>query len=93
MEKSEWTRQHPRRAQLVRRLNRQAFRIAKGFETAKLSAGEALRLLERGKAVRQHALRASAQGGGITPEQNAALNRRLNRIGARLRFGLSRRPA
>ena len=75
----QFAREHPRRAQVNRREQRQQGRIAEGIEQGRLSAGQAARLETREAAIKRQERRdVRANGGYLTTQQQRQLNREEN---------------
>jgi hypothetical protein len=74
-----WNAEHPRRAEVNRRLARQNERIEEGVEHGRLSRGEARRLHAEDRNIRaQERAMAAANGGHITRREQRVLNREEN---------------
>jgi hypothetical protein len=74
-----WRREHPRRAQVNRRLDRQHRRIHEGVEKGTLTKPEAAQLHKEDHQIRQEERTMAAQNGGhITGAEQKALNQQEN---------------
>jgi hypothetical protein len=77
----DWKEDHPRRAQVNSRLNRQNRRINEGVATGKLSRKQARQLHAEDRAIRQQERAMAAQNGGhITKAEQRQLNREENQV-------------
>jgi hypothetical protein len=75
----DWRADHPRRAQVNNRLNRQNRRIDEGVKSGRLSHGQAKQLHEEDHAMRQQERSEAAEHGGhITKREQRQLNREEN---------------
>ena len=76
-----WDKQHPRRAEVNARLDRQNHRINQEVKEGELSKGQAAKLHHEDHQVRQEErAMASQDGGHITRTEQAALNQQENHI-------------
>jgi hypothetical protein len=76
----EWKEDHPRRAEVNKRLENQNDRIKEGVESGKLTKGQAQQLHQEDHAIRtQERAEAAEHGGHITKGEQRQLNREENR--------------
>lgn len=80
-----WERHHPRQDQVLDRTKRQEHRITEERREGELTAAQAhrLRVADRRIAAEDHAW-ARANGGYITPAEQARLNRQEDRVAAHI---------
>jgi hypothetical protein len=77
----EWKEDHPRRAEVNKRLENQNDRIKEGRENGQLTKGQAQQLHAEDHAIReQERAEAATQGGHITKGQQRQINREENRV-------------
>jgi hypothetical protein len=77
----EWKEDHPRRAEVNKRLENQNDRIKEGRENGTLTKGQAEQLHAEDHAIRQQErAEAATQGGHITKAQQRQLNREENKV-------------
>lgn len=77
----DWKADHPRRAEVNRRLNRQNRRINQGVASGKLTPAQAQQLHAEDRAIRQQERAFAAQHGGhITKAEQRQLNREENQV-------------
>ena len=75
----EFSRQHPRRAQVNRRERRQQGRIAQGIRSDRLSPQQAAKVEQQEAGIKQQErAEVRANGGYLTKGQQRQLNRELN---------------
>ncbi len=80
-----WRANHPRRAQVNRRLNRQNARIRQGVKSGKLTKRQARQLRRADRRIRREERHDAARNGGaITKRQQARINRQENRVSGRI---------
>ena len=76
---NQWKNNHPRRAQVNRRLNRQNRRINQGVKKGTLTKGQAAQLHKEDHQIRQEERDMAAQNGGhITKQEQKTLNQQEN---------------
>ncbi len=80
-QETQWQKDHPRRAEVNKRLENQNKRIQQGEKSGKLTPGQAKQLHKEDKAIRKEERRMAAKDGGhITKKDQAKLNRRENKV-------------
>jgi hypothetical protein len=80
-EKKEWKEDHPRRAQVNKRLGNQNERIKEGVESGRLTQGQAQQLHQEDHAIREQERAEAAQHGGhITRGERKQLNQEENQV-------------
>ncbi len=79
--KKDWNKDHPRRAQVNKRLKNQNNRVKDGVEDGKLTKGQANQIHKEDRAIRREERRDAAKNGGhITKAEQNKLNRQENRV-------------
>ena len=80
-DQSQWAKDHPRRAQVNKRLNKQNKRIKKEVKEGEMSKGQARKLHKQDKAIRQEERDMAGQNGShITNGDQKVLNRQENGV-------------
>jgi len=78
---SEWAKQHPRRHQVNKRLNRQNRRINNEVEEGKITKSQANNLHKKDRAIRREERAMAGQHGGhITKQEQRTLNQEENAV-------------
>jgi hypothetical protein len=79
--KTRWQANHPRRAEVNARLDRQNARIREGVRSGRLTPGQAQQLHAEDRAIRsQERMMAAQNGGHITRAEKRALNQEENGV-------------
>lgn len=77
----QWKKEHPRRAEVNKRLNNQNRRIKEGVKSGKLTKDQAKDLHKQDRAIRKEERAMAAQHGGhITKAEKKALNQQENGV-------------
>jgi len=77
---TEWQKNHPRRAEVNKRLNNQNRRINKKVKEGEMTKGEAKKLHKDDRNIRQEErLMAKQNGGHITKQEQRTLNQQENK--------------
>ena len=77
----QWAKDHPRRAQVNKRLNNQSKRIKQEVETGQITKQQAAQLHTEDKQVRQEERAMASQNGGhITKQEQKTLNQQENAV-------------
>lgn len=77
----QWKKNHPRRAEVNRRLNRQNRRVQNGVKSGKLTPQQAQQIHQQDRSIRQQERQdAAANGGHITRQEQRQLNREENGV-------------
>ena len=80
-EESNWAKEHPRRAQVNKRLNNQNTRINNKVKTGQMSKSEAKNLHKADRSIRQEERNMAQQNGShITKGEQKALNQQENAV-------------
>ena len=80
-QETQWQKDHPRRAEVNKRLDNQNKRIQQGEKSGKLTPGQAKQLHQEDKAIRKEERHMAAKDGGhITKKDQAKLNRQENKV-------------
>jgi F0F1-type ATP synthase membrane subunit b/b' len=80
-QQSKWNQNHPRRAQVNKRLDNQNARVNQGVKNGTLTQGQAKQLHKEDKAIRsEERADAAANGGHITKQQQRQINRQENQV-------------
>ena len=78
---SDWQKNHPRRAQVVKRDKKQKKNIENAEKNGKLTSDQAKKLMKEDNAIRtQEQADAAANGGHITKSEQRDLNREENQV-------------
>jgi hypothetical protein len=79
--KKNWDKNHPRRAEVNKRLNNQQKRVDQGLSSGKLTDQQANKIQNQDQHIRQQEQRDAAQNGGhITKREQRQLNREENGV-------------
>ena len=79
-EETQWQKNHPRRTQVNKRLNRQNRRIKRGVKNGTLTKQQARQLHKEDRQTRQEERDMAAQNGGhITKQEQRTLNQQENK--------------
>lgn len=79
--KKDWKKDHPRRAEVNKRLKNQNNRVKEGVEDGKLTKGQAKQIHKEDRAIRREERRDAAKDGGhITKAEQNKINRQENRV-------------
>jgi len=80
-EESQWAKEHPRRAQVNKRLKNQNKRINKEVKEGEISKAQAKNLKKKDQAIRQEERDMAKQNGGhITRSEQKVLNQQENAV-------------
>ena len=80
-EESQWAKEHPRRAQVNKRLKNQNKRINKEVKEGEMSKAQAKNLKKKDQAIRQEERDMAKQNGGhITKSEQKVLNQQENAV-------------
>lgn len=78
-DEGQWAKNHPRRAQVNKRLNNQNKRINKEVKEGEISKGQAAKLHKEDRQIRkEERIMASQNGGHITKQEQKTLNQQEN---------------
>ena len=78
---TEWQKDHPRRAEVNKRLRNQNRRINQGVKNGKLTKQEATQLHKKDRQIRQEERDMASQNGGhITKQEQKTLNQQENAV-------------
>ena len=78
-EETKWQKEHPRRTQVNKRLNKQNKRIKQGVKSGKLTKQQAGQLHKEDRQIRQEERDMASQNGGhITKQEQKTLNQQEN---------------
>ena len=79
--KGDWNKDHPRRAQVNKRLNNQNKRIKKEVKEGEITKGQAAKMHKEDKQIRgEERAMASQNGGHITKQEQKTLNQQENAV-------------
>jgi len=85
-QETQWQKDHPRRAEVNKRLNNQDKRIQEGEKSGKLTPGQAKQLHQEDKAIRKEERADAAKNGGhITKQEKRQLNKQENKVSKQIR--------
>jgi len=80
-QETQWQKDHPRRAEVNKRLGNQDKRIEQGEQSGKLSPDQAKQLHKEDHKIRKEERRMAAKDGGhITKQDQKKLNRQENKV-------------
>jgi hypothetical protein len=80
-QETQWQKDHPRRAEVNKRLENQNKRIQQGEKSGKLTPDQAKQLHQEDKSIRKEERQMAAKDGGhITKKDQAKLNRQENKV-------------
>ena len=79
--RGQWKKNHPRRAQVNKRLNRQNRQVRNAVKNGKMTPQQAQQIHQEDQSIRQQERQdASTQGGHITKEQQQQFNQQENQV-------------
>jgi hypothetical protein len=85
-QETQWRQDHPRRAEVNKRLENQNKRIDNGVKNGTLTPGEAHKLHKEDRQIRkEEKLMASQNGGHITKQEQKTLNQQENKVSRQIR--------
>ena len=80
-EETQWKKNHPRRAEVNKRLNNQDKRINKEVKEGEITKGQAAKLHKEDRQIRQEERDMASQNGGhITKQEQKTLNQQENAV-------------
>ena len=80
-EETTWQKNHPRRAEVNKRLSNQNKRVNQGVKNGTLTQGQAAQLHKEDRQVRQEERDMASQNGGhITKQEQRTLNQQENKV-------------